>query len=137
MAKSCRMRALLLLLFGFTGAELCAAELPVPVAGSFRELTQPLDMRSRKAWIDQALAQPRLATAQAAESTQARLSPGNWTDVLKRVDVEGISHAADEPLEFFVNPEPSAMLVWGASIMGLMASGYGYRRRNSALPSAA
>ena len=69
------------------------------------------------------------------------LPPGaghELAELLREDGGAGIRLAADEPLPFLANPEPSSLLVWAAMTAGLAAAGYGYRRRQDdsrALPA--
>jgi len=49
--------------------------------------------------------------------------------VLEKADLDSAALAGADPLAFSTNPEPSSLLVWGATAMGLFATGYGVRRR--------
>jgi hypothetical protein len=93
-----------------------AAELPAPACGSFWSLHSGVDAQQRSALVDQAVGNVDHQDAFAAQTLAQYISK------------DGTLSGRHQ--EYFVNPEPSSVLVWATSAMGLLAAGYGYRRRS-------
>lgn len=109
------------------GCQLTAAgagEVPLNTGASWVEQT-PANAEVRKSWIDAVL-----ADRQTPSEVNYGVNPGDLAQVLHDADTRAVNLAACETLDFHANPEPSSLLVWAATAMGVIAAGYGYRRRN-------
>lgn len=96
------------------------------VGGTYRDFTPALDAALRKQLLDQYLRKP-LAPAGA----NFEFGPEELTQILGQADSDIASLGTSNRPEFLVNPEPSSALVWTTSVIGLLAAGYGYRRRQT------
>lgn len=93
------------------------SELPPPASGSFWSLRSPVSDQERGQLVDRAAGR---------DANEAFSGPMLTTLVSSR---ESFKFTTGQEQEYFVNPEPSSMLVWATTTMGLLAAGYGYRRR--------
>lgn len=97
-----------------------AAEIPGPASGSFWSLRPQVDAQERIALVDQAIGRASAHNAYSAHTLTQLLTEHGSLRV-----------AGGTSQEYFVNPEPSSVLVWATSAMGIVAAGYGYRRRSN------
>ena len=124
MGRSCRTLALAALLGGAWTGGAAAMERPAPVRSLLSPTNDPASAHARQRLIDE-----RAPISASADVARFGMNPVNLASVLEEVDPRSMTRVVGDPLEFFANPEPSSLLVWSAAGMGLLASGYAYRRR--------